>query len=812
MSEVLLVAPFAGWLSALDEVADPVFAERMIGDGLAIDPIEGLLRAPADAEVVSVADSAHAVTLRLANGAELLLHIGLDTVMLGGRGFEARVRPGDRVAAGDPLIRFDLAAIARVARDLVTPLVLPGDGASLALLEPGRMVAAGDEIARVTLLAVEAGPPGTGDAVRRTIPVTAPLGLHARPAARMVALLKPYDATIEVIAGERRANGRSTTALLALGARAGDQLLVEARGPDAAAALEALATFSAERFGDPAGEPPPLAPAPPSGGIGAAPGLAIGPVRQFRPAPVTVPEEGRGIAHESRALAEALAVAAGPAAADGLAGDIREAHRAILADPDLLAAAQAAIGEGKSAGWAWSHAIGAAAAALGATGDARLVERVADLRDIERQMLVALGGSVASLPALGPDTILIAEELLPSQFLALDRGRLAGICTARGGATAHVVLLAAAAGVPMVVNAGPDVLAVADGTVAVLDGAGGTLVTDPDRDQLDAARSRQAQQRERRAAEARAAMAPATTADGTRIEVFANLGSLEDADAAVQAGAEGCGLLRTEFLFLDRASAPDEAEQRSLYAGIAERLGGRPLIVRTMDIGGDKPVPYLPFPSEENPALGQRGLRLSLARPELFAVQLRAILAAVPGEQCRILLPMVSELAELRRARAAIAAAMAEVRRTSPVQVGVMIETPAAALLAEPLAAEADFMSIGTNDLTQYTLAADRGNAAVAGLVDPLHPAVLRLIAHAAEGAARHRRPLGLCGGLASEPGAAALLVGLGVTELSATPAAVPAVKAVVRTIRTTDAKALADRAREATSTAEVRALLEDPR
>lgn len=808
MTEVVLHAPFAGWLQALDEVPDPVFAERMMGDGFAIDPTESVLRAPADAEVVSVPASAHAVTLRLANGADLLCHIGLETVALGGRGFTARVAAGDRVRRGDSLIAFDLDAIARAAKDLVTPLVLPGEGVTVTVDRPGRLVAAGEPVARVSAGAARHGA-AEGEEVRRTLAVTAPHGLHARPAARVAALLKPYEASVELVRGEASANARSTVALLALGARAGDVLQARARGADAAAALDALAAFAAERFGDPEGEAP-VTPPQRQGGIGAAPGLAIGRIHQFRPQPVAIVEQGQGSAHEHAALdAARVRVAAGLDGHAAVAG-IAEAHRAMLDDPELLAAARRSILEGKSAGSAWATAVRTAAEALRATGDARLAERVADLHDLERQVLLALAGATASVPVLAPGSILVSEDLLPSQFLALDRERLAGICTAAGGPTAHVVLLAAAAGVPMVVAAGREILALADGAEAILDAAAGSLLAEPGQEELAAASAWLFAASTARSAAARDAQAPAATADGARIEVFANLGSVEDAVAAVGAGAEGCGLLRTEFLFLDRAAAPDKAEQRALYARIAATLGHRPLIVRTLDIGGDKPVPYLPFPPEDNPALGARGVRLSLARPDLFATQLRAILAAVPGRQCRILLPMVSELAELHRARAALEEAAMAVGRAEPVQLGVMIETPAAALLADQLAAEADFLSVGTNDLTQYTLAADRGNAAVAGLVDALHPAVLRLIERAAAGAAAHRKPLGVCGGLASEPRAAALLIGLGVTELSATPGAVPAVKAAVRGVTMAAARALAVRALAASSAAEVRALLEE--
>lgn len=805
MNDVVLHAPFAGWLSAIDEVDDPVFATRMLGDGLAIDPIEDVLRAPADATVVSIAESAHAVTLRLENGAELLLHIGLDTVALRGAGFRPAVAAGARVARGDPLIAFDLDAVAAGARDMVTPLVVASGGA-LTADRPGRVVAAGDPIGRIA--GVMAAGAAIADRRRETITITvsAPHGLHARPAARIVALLRAYAAEVTLILGDRSASAASATAMLALGARHGDAITAEGRGADAAAALDALARLAAERFGDPEGDTSVRPPAPTNRAVTAVPGLAIGRIQHFHAPEITVEADGRGVAEETAALSAARdAVRARlEARHDGIA----EAHLALLADPELIGAAHVAVAGGASAGGAWRRATDHAADALTATGDPRLIERVADLRDLERQLLVALGGSEGAPIALHADAILVAEDLLPSQFLALDRTRLAGICTALGGPTAHVAVLAAAAKVPMVVAVGSLVLELPEGAVAILDADAASLTVDPDELSLAEARQRIAARRTAAAAADSAADEPAVTTDGTRIDVFANLASVEDAEAAVHAGAEGCGLLRTEFLFLDRNTAPGEHEQRDVYARIAAALGDRPLVVRTLDIGGDKPVAYLPAASEENPALGQRGIRLSFARPDLMDEQLRAILAAVPGRQCRIMLPMIADVTELRVARLALDRAIAATGRTDPVELGVMIETPAAAMLADQLAAEVDFLSVGTNDLTQYTLAADRGNAAVAGMVDALHPAVLRLIRAAAEGARRHDRSLSICGGIASSPEAAPLLIGLGADRLSCVPAAVPAVKASIRVASLADSRSLADAAAACASAAEVRALI----
>ena len=397
------------------------------------------------------------------------------------------------------------------------------------------------------------------------------------------------------------------------------------------------------------------------------------------------------------------------------------------------------------------------------------------------------------------------------RLIALDSARVAGIGMAAGGATSHAAILAAAMGIPTLVALGNEVLAVADGTEVVLDAAGGRLEIAPGRERLEAARAQVAALAARGAALAAAAQRECRTADGIRIEVLANIGSLAEAQAARRNGAEGCGLLRTEFLFLDRHSPPSEAEQTAEYQKIADVLGERPLTIRTLDAGADKPIAYLPMPPEENPALGLRGIRTSLAWPDLLRTQLRAILAVRGPAHCRVMLPMITDPQEIEPVRSMLDELRRELGRAEPISLGVMIETPASAVLAERIAAAADFLSIGTNDLTQYTLAMDRGHAQLAARLDALHPAVLRLIARTAEGARAHGRHAAVCGGLASEPLAAPLLIGLGVNELSAVPAAIPELKARVASLTLAACRALAAEALRQTSPAAVRALLTTP-
>ena len=405
-------------------------------------------------------------------------------------------------------------------------------------------------------------------------------------------------------------------------------------------------------------------------------------------------------------------------------------------------------------------------------------------------MLAQLAGTPSGATTQGAG-IVIAAELTPGDAAALDPGDAWAVATARGGATSHAAILARALGIPAVVGLGDALLALPDGTQLILDGEQGTLHVDPEPEAVAEQERRRTEQAERRRALLARAAEPGALSDGRRIEVFANVGSAEDARAAVEQGAEGVGLLRTEFLFLDRTTAPSEDEQVAALTAIAEALDGRPLVVRTLDAGADKPLPFVPMQAEDNPFLGVRGIRLSLAQPELFRTQLRAIVRVAEQHPVKLMFPMVAALDELLAARALLD----EVRGDTPIEIGVMVEVPALALQAAAIAPHVDFFSIGTNDLAQYTMAAERGNAALAELLDRSLPAVLALIAHVTAAAAAHGRWVGVCGELAGDPEAAVLLAGLGVTELSMAASRIPAVKAA---LRETDSESAAAAARKA--------------
>jgi phosphocarrier protein FPr len=609
-----------------------------------------------------------------------------------------------------------------------------------------------------------------------------PAGLHARPAARIVALAATFAATLTLANASRdgvAVPADSMVALAGLGARHGDTLRISARGPDAGRAVAAVADLITSFAGTEDAPPPVERGGDASRAIAVAPGIAIGPlVRLERPAPVVPLASADDLDAEIAQLTAAIALAEDTLAA-GPGGDILAVQRALLRDPLIVGRARELIArERRNAAAAWQAAIADAAARYAALDDPILKAREADVRDAGLAVLQSLlGTEPAALPA-GPPAVVVADDLAPSEAAAFDPARVLGVIDRQGGPTSHAAILLRAAGIPAVAGAAALVPA-AGGEVAALDGATGEVWVDPDPDTA-------AGIRQRHAAVVAAQTAPAgggrvRLQDGREVELWANVSGLADARAARAAGAVGIGLLRTEMLFLDRRDAPSEAEQAAALRDIFAVFAGHPIVVRTLDAGGDKPMPYLHAEREANPFLGVRGIRLMLERPELFERQLRAVLAAGLGHDIRLMLPMVAANEELRRARTHLDRAHADLHAAGiahawPVPLGIMVEVPAAALVAARLAEEAAFFSIGTNDLTQYALAAERGHPRLGAFADAAHPAVLRLIREVVEAGRAAGRPVSVCGEAAADPVVAGLLAGLGVNRLSVGAAALPAV------------------------------------
>lgn len=655
-------------------------------------------------------------------------------------------------------------------------------------------------------------------------------GLHARPAKVLAQLAKGFEGEIRIRLlddSQPAVSVKSLSKLLGLGARRGQTLELIAEPNIANDALPVLLAAIADGLGETVEALPeasteevvvvaePLsAPVPGSliQGVPAAPGIACGPAHICVERDIDYPLRGVSPSQERAQLRAALETVNAELQAlvqrsDKAIGEIFITHQEMLADPALMDEVEQRLGQGESAAAAWMSVIEAAARQQEALHDALLAERAADLRDIGRRVLAQLCG-VIDTPEPTEPYVLVMTEVGPSDVARLDPQRVAGIVTAQGGATAHSAIVARALGIPAVVGAGAAMLLLAPGTPLLLDGQRGRVSVAPAADELQRALTER-DQREQRLQQAWASRhQPAVTRDGHAIEVFANIGGSQGIDKVVEQGAEGVGLLRTELIFMAHPQAPDVATQEAEYRRVLDGLDGRPLVVRTLDVGGDKPLPYWPIAREDNPFLGVRGVRLTLQRPQIMRDQLRALLQAADGRPLRIMFPMVGQIHEWREAKAMVEQLREEIP-VADLQLGIMVEVPSAALLAPQLAREVDFFSIGTNDLTQYTLAIDRGHPSLSAQADGLHPAVLRLIDMTVRAAHAEGKWVGVCGELAADPQAVAILLGLEVDELSVASRSVAEVKALVRQRDYQTARALALEALQQDSAAAVRALVE---
>ncbi|PRB07678.1 phosphoenolpyruvate--protein phosphotransferase [Microbacterium sp. MYb64] len=644
----------------------------------------------------------------------------------------------------------------------------------------------------------------------RTVRVRNPAGVHARPAAMIAQAAAGAELRLRRLPDGDPVPASSMMRLLAFGARPGDE--VQLTGDPAA--VERVAALFEDGFGEMEGPPlapgtvpsggtaPAASPAPPSPGstlrgLGVSPGRAIAPVAQLgaaipEPSADRVPtaERDAEAARIAPAAAEVVAVLRATAAAsDGEAAQILEATALLAADPDFAAGAAARVrADGASAARAvWDEAADQEQVLRGLGG--RLAERAVDVRSVRDRIVARLTGQeIPGVPDRADPFVLVARDLAPAETATLGRSRCVGLVTEEGGPTSHTAILARALGIPAVVGAAGAV-GIEPGTTVLVDGEAGTVRLDPPAGEDVAA-----------VAQVPAFDGTGLLADGTAIPLLANVGGAADAVAAAAARAQGIGLFRTEFCFLDRAEEPTAAEQVAAYRGVFAPFSGRKVVVRTLDAGSDKPLPFATAADEENPALGVRGLRVSAAHPALLAHQLAAIAAAGAAEsaQLEVMAPMVATVEEARDFAGAC-------REAGIARTGIMIETPAAALMAAELFAVVDFVSLGTNDLTQYTMAADRLSAPLGALNDPWQPAVLRLIAAVGEAGRSAGKPVGVCGEAGGDPALAPVLVGLGVTSLSMTVRSLDRVSARLRTVTAEDCRRAAAAALGAATAAEAR-------
>jgi len=632
-------------------------------------------------------------------------------------------------------------------------------------------------------------------------------GLHARPAARFVQTAAAFDARIRVKkfgSPKGPVSADSLNSLATLGVDRGDEIVVSATGPDAQKALEALTTLVNEQLptlSEKISTAPEPAAADDKEGLTAvalSEGIALGPAYHYQPLLPKIPRHrtqnpdqqwedllrardkiSRTIQQRRQTMKSTLGEARAA---------IFDAHLLIMEDPALLDKARRRIfTDGENAASAWQQGVQEIADTYRRLSNEYLRQRANDVMDVGRQVLLELlGQGLETVIELPHPAVLIAGELTPTDTAMLDLDRVLGIVTVAGGPTSHSAILIRALGIPAIAGVDPSVLTLPEKTMLAIDGFSGTLWIHPSPHTTEHLKKQRRQWLRRRSRQRISCRQPAVTRDGCRMTVTANLGSLFEARKALENGAEGVGVLRTEFLYLKRSQPPTESEQVDILCRIAKNMGDKPIWVRTLDVGGDKALPYLRLPVESNPYLGLRAVRLSLRFPEIFRTQLRAVLQAGAQFDLRLMFPMITRVEELDRILEILDAVHHEltgenVAHRWPIQTGIMIETPSAALLMTSFVERMDYFSIGTNDLTQYTLAAERGNADLADYADALHPVILRLIRQVVDLAHRHAKPVSVCGEIAADPVAIPVLVGLGVDDLSLAPDAIPNAKSIVR-------------------------------
>ncbi len=633
-------------------------------------------------------------------------------------------------------------------------------------------------------------------------------GLHARPAARLAQLAKSFRADIEIFKGEKSANAKSTVKIMLMTVKEGDRIRIRAEGDDAAAALaEIMAYVSGDEAAAPLDEaPPPREVAPPAAtgslrlaGVPGNDGVALGRAFVYLPDDSFPPprrlEPGEAEPETQRFRAAVLQVCATLDAARARArhsdgaetteAQVFAAIKELAQDVELLSPIEQRIAEHQDAASSTMQVGSELADRFAGIDDAYFRTRADDVRGIARQVAnILLGRRGVDLGELSEPSVLVAGHLSALDLARLPTRLVTGLLTTEGGATSHVAIIARALGFPAVVGVRASEAELRQAKTIILDGTEGLAILNPDDALQETYRARLAEALEsRREMESFAHVEPRTR-DGALIEVAANIGSANEIEIALQSGATGVGLFRTEFMFMRGAALPTEQEQFRIYSRVLTAFAPHPVLIRTLDIGGDKPLPGVKSEPEANPFLGWRGIRMCLDRPDLFDPQLRALLRAAVHGRLRVMFPMISDVAEVVAAKSRLEACrralQAERQETGPIELGIMIETPAAALCAGELAEQVEFFSIGTNDLTQYTMAADRTNARLARLNRADHPAVLRMIELACRGARDAGIWVGVCGEAAGDPSLIPKLLSWGVTELSMSPSLIARAKKTV--------------------------------
>lgn len=820
---ITLYSPIKGKLIDISQVPDDAFAQKMLGDGVAFLPEEDFICAPSDAFVKTLHKCLHAIVLEK-DGFEILIHIGVDTVSLKGNGFKALVRDGDFVKQGQKLIEFDRNFLAQNAPSNVIIMVVASPlEVTVKKENPGevnlqtKVFETTRQDSKEEKLQIQP----SQEIYTQDVIISNASGLHARPAGEVATLAQSFKNTeIFLEKNYKRANAKSVVEILGLNLEYGDKVQILALGENAEFAALEMKNFILRELKDVVSQEPqkrsPITFKPNQEvqvkGVGIFDGLAIGKAyvleeNKFKieeKSTLPVSQELAKFESSLRRVKSNLDKERHSVYGQKDREEILLAHITILEDPFLIKETEQMIEKGYSSAFAFSTAIRRAINVLEKAGSDILRARVADFVDLETRIISDLTGTNYGIPKFTEDTIIIAKELL-SHHLTEFNEHIVGIIMAEGSALSHIAIMLKTLGLPSIIGAGNAVLDIPPGSDVILDAKTGTVTVNP----LNIQEIKQKAQylKIHRQENLRHAFEPAQTKDGVKIIVSGNIGNIAQAKQSALQGGQGIGLVRTEFLFASSKKEPTEQEQYEIYQKIVDLQNGNPVIIRTLDVGADKPIPFVPQIKEDNPILGRRGIRTSFSNVEMLKTQLRAIMRVKPYGLAKIMLPMVTFIEEISTVTRFVREEQ-EKLGIDKVSLGMMVEVPAAALMAKEFAKYADFFSIGTNDLTQYTLALDRSHPTLNFLSDSLNPSVLRMIKMTVEGASTQNRTVGVCGAVASEPAGAILLIGLGVRALSVVPNSIADIKALIRDLELKKCEEIAQKALLCNSAAEVRFLV----
>ncbi len=781
-----IFSPLVGVLLNLSEVPDQVFSEKMVGDGVAIDPLDNKLYAPIDGVIKSVHHTNHAVIFDSEHGFDILVHIGLDTVNLKGQGFKIYVKNGDRVTQGQIIGEFDLDFVSQNAKSMITPVLIADmDPNKISFIQVNQDITnINTPIMKVTVINNNQifSNNKTSLIKSREIIVTNANGLHARPAAMISKLARKYDGEVFIEKNQVKINAKSVIAIMKLAVIQNDKIYIYAEKEDIVNeivnlinnfvddSLEDSVTVAhnhVERInvGKIDGHK--------YYGFAASDGVAIGTLVKRSEVFFKIQEHGNDVVVEKEILLKALTEVRQNieynlqyiSSNDEAYKNILGAHLAIITDPQLIKDIEELIDKKKSAAYAFDQIIKNNCKILADTGNKLLIERQNDLKDIRCKVLSAMLGIEVKALSFTKPTILLADELTPTDMINIDKN-IVGMISVTGGATSHVAILAKVKGIPLLVGLNSQILNINDGMEVILDVSNGFVDLQPSQKDLQIIEERINKIKSQKEIDLVNAKEESITLDGKFIDCMANITSVNESMKVHTNGGTGVGLFRTEFIFFDRNDAPSIEEQHIIYRDILTNLKGLPFTIRTLDAGGEKQLSYIKLPHEVNPVLGVRGIRLCLERTDLLINQLTAILK-LDQPNIKVMLPMITSIDEYRVVKQIFNNIKNQYNVKNNIELGIMVEVPSVALLSEVFASEVDFFSIGTNDLTQYTLAMDREHSKLASQIDHLHPAVIKNIDLVARGAKVHDKPVSVCGLMASDKLAIPVLIGLGIEILS---------------------------------------------